>query len=422
MNEASAPAAGWVCPFCALACDHLGVRMGDDEPLALQGGDCARAQRALQGFASRGAPVSATIDGADATLDDAVAAAAQRLAASRQPLFAGLGTDVAGARALYPLACATGAICDAAGGDALAHTLRALQDRGQFTTTLAEVRTRADLIVFVGSVPLDVAPLLAQRCGIGEAQVAARHVIVLHPRAGDADALAAWTAAGVTTESITPAGDLFDTLAALSAALARPASNAAPPQLRKVAERLHGARYAVLIGAPSHLPLAHGALIVEAVHRLVGRLNADTRAAALWIDGGNGAATANQVFTWLSGLPLRSRAGPRGLEHEPLRFGSTRLLGDTAVDLLFWVSSFDAAALPPPSALPLVVLGHPAQASACARRDAVFIPVATPGIGVDGHVFRTDGTVLMPLRAVRPDALPNAAEVAQRLLRAVRNA
>ena len=76
-----------------------------------------------------------TVDGQATTLDAALAAAAQLLAASRQPLFAGLGTDVAGARALYPLACATGAICDAAGGAALMHGLRALQDRGQFTTT-----------------------------------------------------------------------------------------------------------------------------------------------------------------------------------------------------------------------------------------------------------------------------------------------
>jgi formylmethanofuran dehydrogenase subunit B len=72
--------------------------------------------------------------------------------------------------------------------------------------------------------------------------------------------------------------------------------------------------------------------------------------------------------------------------------------------------------------LPLVVLGHPAQATACAQPGAVFIPVATPGIGVDGHVFRTDGTVLMPLRALRPDTLPRVAEVARRLLHAVRSA
>jgi formylmethanofuran dehydrogenase subunit B len=419
MSEVVAPVTGWVCPFCALACDHLDVQIGrDDEPLALRGGDCPRARSGLQHFASRSADVSPTVDGRSATLDDAVAAAAHQLAASRQPLFAGLGTDVAGARALYPLACACGAICDGAGGDAGMHTLRALQDRGQFTTTLAEVRTRADLMVFVGSVPTDVAPLLLERCGVGGGEVAARHLVVLHPRAGDAAVLAAAARAGVTVESLAPTADMFTTLAALNAASARPASEAAaPPALRALAERLRRARYAVFVGAPLHLP-AHGALIVEAVHRLINRLNAGTRAAALWLDGGNGAATANQVFTWLSGLPLRSRAGPRGLEHEPLAFGTTRLLDGAAVDLLLWVSAFDAAALPPPCTQPLLVLGHPAQAAACARRDAVFIPVATPGIGVDGHVFRTDGTVLMPLSAVRPDALPSVAEVAQWLLRA----
>src|SRR5262245_38950116 len=184
MSQVSAPDAGWVCPFCALACDHLEVQVGGDaEPLTLRGGDCPRAQCGLQTFPSRGAAVSPTVDGQATTLDAALAAATQHLAASRQPLFAGLGTDVAGARALYPLASACGAICDGAGGDALMQTLRALQDRGQFTTTLAEVRTRADVVVFVGSVPTDVAPLLAERCGFGGRDVAARHIVALHPRA-----------------------------------------------------------------------------------------------------------------------------------------------------------------------------------------------------------------------------------------------
>ena len=420
MSDASGPGAGWVCPFCSLACDHLEVQVGaDDAPLALRGGDCPRARRGLQTFASRGAALPATVDGQPTPLDAAITAAAQQLAASRQPLFAGLGADVAGARALYPLACACGAICDGAGSDALMHTLRALQDRGQFTTTLAEVRTRADVIVFVGSVPTDVAPLLRQRCGIGSPEVAARHLIALHPREADAAVLAAWTGAGVTVESVAPAGDLFTTLGALNAALARPGSNRAPPVLRALADRLRSARYAVWVGAPAHLQ-AHGALIVESVHRLIGRLNADTRAAALWIDGGNGAATSNQVHTWLSGLPLRSRAGPHGLEHEPLQFDSTRLLAQADVDLLLWASCFDATAAPPPTALPLIVLGHPAQAAAAARRGAVFIPVATPGIGADGHLFRTDGSVLMPLRAARSDPLPSLAEMARRLLGALR--
>lgn len=406
--------ASWTCPFCPLACDHLGVDCGaPGEALALRGADCARARRALAGHDSAPAAPPPEIEGQATTLDAALETAARWLAASRQPLFGGLGTDVAGARALYPLACATGAICDPAGGDALMHGLRALQDRGQFTTTLAEVRTRADLIVLVGGTPGDLAPLLAQRCGIGEDQVPDRRVVSFGAVLGG-EAGPEW-AAGGRVDVLPLHGDLFTTVSMLAALVAQQRVPAASAGLAALAQALRAARYAVLVGTPAHWPV-HGALIVERVHQLIGTLNRDTRAAALWIGGGNGVATVNQVFTWLSGLPLRSRAGPHGLEHEPLAFDAARLLADGAVDALLWVASFDAGAAPPPTALPTVVLGHPALAATCRRPGALFIPVATPGIGSDGHLFRTDGTVLMPLAAVRADGLPTVAAVAQRLL------
>ncbi|MFZ2650790.1 MAG: formylmethanofuran dehydrogenase, partial [Burkholderiaceae bacterium] len=360
-------------------------------------------------------------DGQPCDLNSAIAAAARLLAASRQPLFAGLGTDVAGARALYRLACATGAICDSAGGDSFMQGLRALQDRGQFTTTLAEVRTRADVIVFIGGLPGPGAPLALQRCGIAESRTVRRHVVLLGADPGDAARLSENAAPGVTMDSIALHVDLFASTALLAALVAQQAVRDAPEPLRALAQRLRDAHYAVLVGTPARLP-PHGALIIEAVHRVVNQLNLSTRAAALWVGGGSGAATANQVFTWLSGLPLRSRAGPRGLEHEPMLFGAERLLDDKAADALLWVSSFDAdpaSGAPPDTALPMVVLGPRALAAACRRRGAVFMPVATPGIGSKGHVFRTDGTVLMPLHALYDDQLPTVAELAQRILQAL---
>jgi formylmethanofuran dehydrogenase subunit B len=410
---ATATAGGpWTCPFCPLACDHLGVAASPDgNSLALRGGRCERAEQALARVPA--AAAVAFVDGEPVPLDSAIAAAALRLGASRQPLFAGLGTDVDGARALYPLACATGALTDAAGGDALAEGLRALQDRGQFTTTLAEVRTRADLVVFVGTPPLAMAPLLRERLGIGEAQGFDRHIAVL---GADLGAVAGWTGAGVTAESIAAGADLFEIVALLAAAVAGRVP--APAPLQGLVARLRAARYAVIVGAPALLP-AHSALLIEAVHRAVHTLNRSTRAAALWVGGGQGAATANQVFAWLGGLPVRSRAGPRGLEHDPHAYSATRVLADGAADLLLWVSSFEADALPPAASMPLVALAHPAQAAACRRAGTVFIGVATPGIGHGGHLFRTDGTVLMPLNAARSDALPSVADVARRLLAAL---
>ena len=411
---ADASAARWTCPFCLLLCDHLSVRAAERH-LELVGGDCARARAALRGFASTPTEASARVDGDDCSVDAAVAAAARLLAASRQPLFGGLGTDVAGARALYRLACRTGAICDAAQGAALMHGQRALQDRGGFSTTLAEVRARADLIVLLGDPALEAAPNLFERLGLLDAGTGPRRVVVLGWDDRDAAALAPLAGQPhVQIECVPLADDLFTTVAWLAALLEGQRLPGPPAALAALAERLRAARYGVIVGATARLP-AQGALVVEAVGRIVGRLNSTTRAAALWLGGGGGAATANQVFTWLSGLPLRSRAGPRGLEHEPVCFDTQRLLDDGAVDSLLWVSSFDAQAVPPPTHLPLIVLGHPAQAATCARAGSVFIPVSTPGIGSAGHLFRTDGVVLLPLFPVYADTLPRACHVLDRI-------
>ncbi len=292
MNEsdtATQPAnAPWTCPFCPLLCDTFGVDIGPPgTPLKLVGSDCPRAAR--NGLAHFDAAASAgqpQVDGRDCDLDTALAAAASLLAASRQPLFGGLGTDVAGARALYALACETGAICDPAQGKALMHGLRALQDRGGFSTTLAEVHTRADLIVCMTEEPTAHYPEFFRRCGAGAREDLAIETFPLH-------------------------GDLFDTVALLAALVAgrvRSDDDRVPAELGALSARLKAARYAVLVYESARLP-AQGALIIEAIQRIVGTLNRSTRAASLPLGGGDGASTVNQVFAWLSGS-ARCARGP----------------------------------------------------------------------------------------------------------------
>lgn len=397
-------AAPWTCPFCPLLCDGFALEARHGGAPALVGSDCTRARAALARFAAT--PAAPAIDGQPALLDAALDAAAGLLAAARQPLFAGLGTDVDGARALYPLACATGAISDAASGEALLHTLRALQDRGQFTTTLAEVRNRADLVVCFGSSPREAMPEIWRRIGIGEPLVPRREIVFV---GAPADAALAGLP-GVTTTSLPLEGDLFDTLALLSACAAQ-RRVAAPAAIAALAERLRAARYAVLVLEPARLP-PQGALIVEALNQVVASLNRSTRAGLLPLGGIDGSASVNQTFTWLSGLPLRSRAGPLGLEHEPLRHDTASLLARGDVDALLWVASFGTEPARPATDVPTVVIGGPGVA---APAKGVFIPVATPGLGGIGHLFRTDGVVALPLDATRDDGLPGVADVAKAL-------
>lgn len=400
MNESDIAAepgsAPWTCPFCPLLCDTFRVDTGPPgTPLKLVGSECPRARAGLAHFDAAASAAQPQVDGRDCDLDTALTAAASLLASSRQPLFGGLGTDVAGARALYALACETGAICDPAQGNALMHGLRALQDRGGFSTTLAEVRTRADLIVCMTEDPTAHYPEFFRRCGAGDREELAIETLPLH-------------------------GDLFDTVALLAALVAgrvRSDDDRVPAELAALSARLKAARYAVLVYESARLP-AQGALIIEAIQRIVGTLNRSTRAASLPLGGGDGASTVNQVFAWLSGLPLRSRAGPRGLEHEPLCFDAERLLADGAADTLLWVSSYGPEPAPPSTDVPRIVLGHPVMR--LPRGDRVFIPVSTPGIGSGGHLFRTDGSVMLPLRPLYDDGLPSVADVVRRLTDAVK--
>ena len=149
-------------------------------------------------------------------------------------------------------------------------------------------------------------------------------------------------------------------------------------------------------------------------------LNAKGRAAGFPLGGGDGAATVNQVFTWLSGLPLRSRLGPLGLEHEPLRFDAATLLAHGEVDALLWVSSYRAAEVPALASGWRIVLGLPALAQQLGDESrTIFIPVATPGVHTGGHLCRADGVVMLPLHAAMKTDLPLLGDVIRQIQQAL---
>ena len=64
-------------------------------------------------------------------------------------------------------------------GAGLMHGLRALQDRGQFIATLAELRSRAELVVCIGTSAVERFPLFFRRIGIGQPGSPCQRVVFL---------------------------------------------------------------------------------------------------------------------------------------------------------------------------------------------------------------------------------------------------
>ena len=89
--------------------------------------------------------------------------AARLLARSRQPLIAGLGADIDGARAAIALAERVGGVIEHMHSAALLRDLDCLRETGIMLTTPGEARVRADVVLLVGDGLTETWPHLNER-------------------------------------------------------------------------------------------------------------------------------------------------------------------------------------------------------------------------------------------------------------------
>lgn len=397
------------CPFCGLACDDLVVDT-TGERLSVRENGCPIAVAAFAGAPGGGA---ARVGGREVPLAEAYAEAARLLRGAKAPLFGGLGTDVGGSRAVGRLADRTGAILDHMNSAAVVRNLLVLQDGGWITTTLSEIRNRCDLLVAVGGDILSRFPRFFERTlGAGDTLFGARtpvEIIFLGKGPG-ADVKLPGQVRVIPCETAR-LGEALGALRALVAGKPVLAADIAGQPLatwQGLADRLRAAKYGVMPWATADLDVPHADLMVQALADLLRELNRETRFAGLPLGGTEGDVTSDAVHLWQTGYGTRVSFA-RGVPEQDLhRFATPRLLAEGAVDLLLWISSFNATRVPPRAAIPTIVLGHAAMT--LAEPPAVFIPVGTPGVDHAGQCFRTDRVIALPLAGLRASGLPSVAE------------
>lgn len=398
------------CPFCGLACDDLVVE-NQDGRVGVRANGCAVAVAGFEGTPGAGAP---RIGGREASLAEAVAEAARLLRGARLPLFGGLGTDVAGSRAVGRLADQAGGVLDHMNSAAAVRNLLVMQDGGWVTTTLSEIRNRCDLLVALGGdivsrfprffeltlaptdtlfgtrAPTDIV-FLGRGPAAGTELPGPVRVIPVEPaRLVEALAVLRTLVAGRTVQATEAAGHPIATW-------------------QELATRMRRARYGVMPWAAADLDFPHAELTVQAAVELIRDLNRESRFSGLPLAGSDGDMTADSVHLWQTGYGTRVSFASGAPAQDLYRFSVPALLESGAADLLVWISSFSAARVPPPASVPTIVLGHAGMRFE--QAPAVFIPVGTPGVDHGGHFFRTDRVVALPLFGLRASSLPSVAEV-----------
>jgi formylmethanofuran dehydrogenase subunit B len=329
--------------------------------------------------------MTTTVDGHEATLPEALDRAARLLAAARLPLVAGLGTDVAGARAALALAERLGGAVDHMGGAAIARDLGVLAEAGLLSVTPGEARSRADVIVLAGDLGRCGA-WLADVFGPGPSPIRGnappREVIAI-----GAAKTAAGAIAGAELVETLAAPSLPPVLAALKARVgghrvdAERLGRGAARSVERAAERLKAARYGVLVWDAARLD----AVSIELLAGLVKDLNGATRFAALPFPGEDNAMGVALTAAWTTGFPLR--VGFRGgvPVHDPWAFDADRLVASGEADALLWISALSAT--PPPWREPPPTIALVAPGTRLSGRPAVAIEVAEPGVAHAAALF-----------------------------------
>ena len=311
----------------------------------------------------------AWIDGRPVELETACAEAARLLEQSRLPVIAGLGTDVAGARAAVRLAQRVGAVVDHMHSAALLRDLDVARDAGMMTTTPSEARLRADVLLLVGDLPDDA---FSQLISAGRDTGKPRIVWLCPGRAAQRSAVSA---------KVQPIGRSADqlpvVLAAVRAAVAgRPVgrSPVAAKALNAVADQLKAARFGIAVWSAATLDT----LTIEMLCGLVKDLNVHTRFSGLPFPPGDNALGVEQVCGWMSGLPPRTGFTRGFAEHDPWRCDAKRLVDCGEADCAVWISSYRPAAPPWRRDVPTIALS--AEGAKFPHRPRVHVAVGRPGI------------------------------------------
>ena len=361
-----------------------------------------------------GAEAAASIDGAPASLEDAAAAAARLLARSGQPLIAGLGADIDGARAAIALAERVGGVVEHMHSAALMRDLDCLRETGVMLTTPGEARVRADVVLLVGDALLQTWPALNERLLRPPARPdgvdVTRRIVWLAP---EADAIIPGFDGDIEVIAAGLGATLAANLAALRARVkGRPVARGQIPlpTLDALAAVLKGARFGVAVWTAARL----GALELEMLNGLVRDLNETTRFSTLPLAAPDNGAGVLAACGWMTGFPMRTGfgAGAPAARSLALRRRATRRVRGNRLRVV------DLRLRRAPAGLARRAELHRAYASGRPNsprsRTCAFV-VGRPGVDHDAVMHSSDAGTLVAVTASARSGAPSVAQALERI-------
>lgn len=419
-----------LCPGCGSLCDDNEVYVEDNKIVKVRT-DCAVSSSKFLNFnKERNTTPLVRVDGQlkPTTLSDAIERVARMLVEAEYPLLYGWSlTSCEAQKKGVELAEEVGAVIDNTATVCHGPSIIGVQDFGDPTCSLGEVRARADLIIYWGCNPSSAHTRHMKRYSSlskGRFRVPEQRKVVVvdvrkTPTARNAHIFV----------QVKPNQD-YELLAALKMLLQneeieeQEVAGVPIEQIEELAELMRSCEFGALFFGLG-LTMSEGReRNIDGAITLVRELNRWTKFALMPMRGHYNVTGANKVFTWQSGYPFAvdfSRGYPR---YEPGDTTTVDVLSRGYNDATLVVASDPVANLPKDAvkhlcSKPLAVIDP--HMSLTAFMADVVIPSAFIGIEEGGTAYRMDGVALIMKKVVEPPEgiLPDA-QILDLILKRVR--
>ncbi len=397
-----------VCPFCGCLCDDLRVSVQDGRIVDILNG-CALANSRFRQITKHRLtrPLVRAGGSKEVSYDQAVDRAAEIMDSSDHPLLYGWANTTCEAQRLgIRIAEILGAAIDDTSSICHGPATIAMQDVGYVTSTLGEVKNRADVVVYWGSNPFHAHPRHMSRYtvfprGFFRSGRQDRKLIVVDPRRTHT--------ARIADLHIQPdVGCDLEILNALRVLVkggqvaGKTIGGVEVQELSNLARIMTSAEFGALFFGLGVTMTVGRHRNVETLLQLVKDLNSKSKWVVGSMRGHYNVTGFNEVCAWETGYPFSvdfSRGYPR---YNPGETSAVDLILNEEVDSILVVSSDPVSHLPREVVdkilrTPLIVIDPFSTPTTAAAQ--VVIPTSVAGIEVGGTAYRMDG-VPIELRPV----------------------
>jgi formylmethanofuran dehydrogenase subunit B len=417
------------CTFCGCLCDDIAVSV-DGDRITEAANACALGEAWFLSQRGKQAPVC-LIEGKPGALDDGIERAAQILSRARYPVVIILDQTTSEAhRAAVSIGDRIGACVDHSSSDARGPGALAVQEVGEVTCTLGEVKNRGDLIIYWRCNPVDSDPRHMSRYSLDSP---GRFL----PR-GRADRYCVVVGVEETATSrvadrsiIIKVGKEFESLwtlralakgVELDATVVERETGVALSTWQELMDRMKRAAYGVIFSGTHPTTPFDSHQTAHAVFALVRDMNAWSRFVCLPLTRMGNGYGAEAVLTWQTGYPFGvslARGYPR---FGPGEFTADAVLGRGEADAALVIGGDPRWNLSPEASVHLAEI--PTVALDASDIDTISYAnvgflTATYGIHTGGTVYRADG-VAIPLRPSLSTSRPSDLEILTRIDRRIR--